>query len=95
MDTLPNTVTAGARLKIIGRKDPNTTYDDQIGVRMIISNKQGNIIILHNTKGNYYKLPGKSIGLNEDHHIAAFREGKEKTGCVVGIDEQCMAIFEV
>ena len=74
--------------KTIGLKSPTTTYTNRHAVRTIISNPNNDnkIILIHVQKGNYYKLPGEGIEMDDpNHHLAAEREAMEETGCKVKI----------
>ena len=80
--------------KVIGVQAEHIHYVDRHAVRIITTNDQGEIIIIHVKNGNYYKLPGGGVEKGEDHRIAGEREVKEETGCKVILDRYCFAITE-
>ena len=78
--------------KVIGSKQANINYTDRHAVRTIVpSADKSKIALIFVQKGQYYKLPGGGIELDEDHGIAAEREALEETGCKVKIQGACLA----
>ncbi|EPE33228.1 Nudix [Glarea lozoyensis ATCC 20868] len=71
--------------KTIGSQNKDIRYEERKAVRLIISNSQNQIIIIHVQKGNYYKLPGGGIEDDEDHALAGEREALEETGCKISV----------
>jgi 8-oxo-dGTP diphosphatase len=71
--------------KVIGTKQPDTSYTERFAVRVVVQNTVGEVAIIYSKKGNYYKLPGGGVELDEDHREAAYREVLEETGATVTI----------
>lgn len=69
--------------KVIGTRQPETSYTDRFAVRVVVQNAAGEVAIVHAKKDNYYKLPGGGVELDEDHREAASREVQEETGATV------------
>ena len=93
----PETQPAGTEKvpsKVIGAKAENVHYIDRQAVRIVATNADAEIILLHAKKDNYYKLPGGGIEKGEDHRLAGVREAKEETGCKVTLDIDCFAMTE-
>lgn len=82
-------------LKVIGTQDSTIEYIDRHAVRLILINTHNQIVIIHARKDDYYRLPGGGIEDDEDHAVAAVREAKEETGCIIKVDGECMATTEV
>lgn len=58
-------------------------------------NTSGDIAVIYAERGNYYKLPGGGIEIDEDHHGAAQREVGEETGATVSLrGTGCIATTE-
>jgi len=78
--------------KVIGSKQANVRYTDRHAVRTIVlSADKSKIALIFVQKGQYYKIPGGGIELDEDHGFAAERETLEETGCKVKIKGACLA----
>ena len=71
-------------------------YVDRSVVRAILHNPLTHqIALIHVAKGNYFKLPGGSVEVDEDHAVAIAREILEETSCKVAIDiDKCFAKSE-
>ncbi|PTB37563.1 hypothetical protein M441DRAFT_60751 [Trichoderma asperellum CBS 433.97] len=83
------------KLKTIGIQQPETAYIDRYAVRIVALNPLGDVAIIYVKRGNYLKLPGGGIEINEDHHNAAQREVEEETGAVVSLrGTGCIATTE-
>lgn len=80
--------------KAIGTKRPATSYRDRFAVRVVVQNAAGEVAIIHIKEGNFYKLPGGSVELDEDHMEAAHREVLEETGATISIHSDCFATTE-
>lgn len=83
-------------LKVIGKQDASVLYTDRHAVRAIVYNPTTkHIALIHIAKGNYYKLPGGGIEVDEDHLEAIKREIFEETGCEVAVENHtCFARSE-
>ena len=79
--------------KVIGLKS-DIAYVDRHAVRTIITNDKEEIVLIYVKRGNYYKIPGGGIEVNEDHHLAAEREAMEETGCKVKINQRIATVEE-
>lgn len=93
----PETQPAGTEKvtsKVIGAKAENIHYIHRQAVRIITTNDEAEIILIHAKKGDYYKLPGGGIEEGEDHRLAGVREAKEETGCKVALARDCFAMTE-
>ena len=78
--------------KVIGSKQANVKYTDRHVVRTIVlSADKSKIALILVQKGQYYKIPGGGIELDEDHGLAAEREALEETGCKVKLEGACLA----
>ena len=75
-----------------GRVKSHRQYTDRHAVRTIVlSANKSKIALIFVQKGQYYKIPGGGIELDEDHGLAAEREAFEETGCKVKIQGACLA----
>ncbi|KAI1823746.1 NUDIX hydrolase domain-like protein [Xylaria intraflava] len=79
------TSTKTPSLKVIGTRQPDVSYIDRYAVRVITVNATEQVALIYAKKGNYYKLPGGGIEMDEDHGEAAAREVLEETGAVVSL----------
>ncbi|MCJ1284888.1 hypothetical protein MMC26_004225 [Xylographa opegraphella] len=79
--------------KVIGFKE-NVDYVDCGAIRVIVTNQEGEIVIVVAPKGNYYKLPGRNLEADEYHRFAVEREAMAATGCKVTMEGVCMAATE-
>jgi 8-oxo-dGTP diphosphatase len=80
--------------KTLGSRNESVAYVERKAVRLLISNDQNQIILIHVKKGRYYKLPGGGIEHDEDHALAGEREALEETGCKVAAGEYLDATEE-
>ncbi|UKZ65079.1 uncharacterized protein TrAtP1_006281 [Trichoderma atroviride] len=79
----------------IGIRQPETQYVDRYAVRIVALSTSGDIAVIYAEQGNYYKLPGGGIEVDEDHHSAAQREVEEETGATVSLrGTGCIATTE-
>ncbi|KAK2597395.1 hypothetical protein QQS21_006019 [Conoideocrella luteorostrata] len=69
--------------KVIGTKQPDVSYIDRFAVRVVVQNNAGEVSIIHVKTGNYYKLPGGGVELNENHSDAARGEVQEEIGATI------------
>jgi 8-oxo-dGTP diphosphatase len=79
--------------KVFGIKQGNK-HVDRLAVIIIMENDRDTIIPIHVKKGNYHKLPGGGVGVDEDYYIAGKREVLEGTGCEVVVESECIAVAE-
>lgn len=80
--------------KVIGLKQDDVNYVDRSAVRIILKNDKDEVMLINISDGNYYKLPGGGIEPGEDHSFTGAREVKEETGCVVAVEDGCIATTE-
>lgn len=80
--------------KVIGEKAKGRHYVDGHAVRIVTSNKKGEIVIIFVKSGNYYTLPGGDIEESEHHQRAGERKVQEETGCKVTVGRECIAATE-
>jgi len=69
--------------KDFGREsDPSlwSTFSERIGVRAIVVNEQGHILLMHVSNKGYYKLPGGGVDAGESFDEALKRELNEEAG---------------
>lgn len=69
-------------------------YSLREAARAIVTDKGGQVALLHVTSGNYYKLPGGGIEGDEDPAEALARELQEEIGCTAEIIEGLGTIQE-
>ncbi|KAI1183708.1 NUDIX hydrolase domain-like protein [Nemania serpens] len=82
--------------KVIGTRQPDVSYMNRYAVRVVALNATGHVALIHAKKGDYFKLPGGGIEVDEDHGEATAREVREETGAVVSIrrSDGCVASTE-
>lgn len=80
-------MTSSVSHKVIGTAQLHTTYSQRHAVRTIVEDPTTRkIALIFVQKGQYYKLPGGGIEVDEDHTFAAEREALEEIGCKVKVD---------
>ncbi|KAI1168178.1 NUDIX hydrolase domain-like protein [Nemania serpens] len=94
---MSNTIcTKTPNAKVIGTRQSDVSYTDRYAVRVVTVDATGHVALIYAKKGNYHKLPGGGIEVDEDHGEAAAREVREETGAVVSIRRSvgCVASTE-
>jgi len=71
--------------KVIGQLLSHPTYPTRTSIRLIIFNHHSQILIIHVSRHNYYKLPGGGIEDGESHYDTGCREALEESGYKVRI----------
>jgi len=82
--------------KVLGSKQVHIAYTARQAIRTIILHADNfKLALIFVQKGQYYKLPGGGIELDEHHGLAAEREALEETGCKVKIEGACLATSDL
>lgn len=80
--------------KVIGSRQEGTQYTERSAVRVVVTSRDGRVVVVKASKGNYYKLPGGGVEDGEDYQKAAEREVFEETGSCVLVQGRCFATAE-